>query len=73
MSHRKTIMAAGAAGMCMLFVVSFVYGIASDEVLKATPEHFDFGTIDEGTPAVAAAVIQNSGAAIVEIASVRTN
>ena len=64
-----------AAALACAFVMglSLVYGVSPDEALKATPDHFDFGSIPEGEPAVATSVIENVGSVPVEITNVRTN
>jgi hypothetical protein len=60
--------------MCLFIIgLSSVRGNESGEILKATPDHFDFGTIDEGQPAAVTAVIQNVGNAPVEITNVKTS
>jgi hypothetical protein len=60
--------------VCALMAgLSSAYSVPAGEVLKATPDHFDFGTIAEGTPAVATTSIQNIGKTPVEITNVRTN
>jgi hypothetical protein len=62
------------AWICLfIFGPPLVYGIESGEILKATPDHFDFGTIDEGKPATVTAVIQNVGSSPVEITNVKTS
>jgi hypothetical protein len=62
------------AWICLFVIgLSLAYGNESGEILKATPDHFDFGTIDEGKPADVTVVIQNVGSAPVEITNVRTN
>jgi len=53
--------------------LSFVQGAPPEEVLKATPGQVDFGTIDEGQPAIATVKIENVGSAPVEITGVRTS
>jgi hypothetical protein len=62
------------AWMCLsTFGLSLVYGGESEEILKAAPDHYDFGTIDEGQPAAVTAVVQNVGSAPVEITNVKTS
>jgi hypothetical protein len=62
------------AWMCtVIFGLSLVYGSESEEILIATPNHYDFGTIDEGQPAAITAVVQNVGSAPVEITNVKTS
>jgi len=78
---RKTTMAIkGVTRTCALIVglflaygISPAFGSAAGEVLKATPEQFDFGAIPEGEPAVATASIENVGNSPVEIINVRTS
>jgi hypothetical protein len=41
--------------------------------LRASPDHFDFGTIDEGIPAVTEVAVENIGDRSVVITNVRTN
>jgi hypothetical protein len=60
--------------MCLFMIgLSLAYGDEGGELLKATPDHYEFGTIDEGQAAVVTAVIQNIGSAPVEITNVRTS
>jgi hypothetical protein len=62
------------AWICLFFFgLPLTYGIDNDEVLKATPAQFDFGTIDEGVPAAVTTIIQNVGKTRVEITNVRTS
>jgi hypothetical protein len=49
------------------------YGSEGPEILKATPDHHDFGTIDEGQPAAITVVVQNVGSTPVEITNVKTS
>ena len=48
-------------------------GQEAAQILKATPAQFDFGTINEGVPAKATAMVVNAGKTRVEIQNVRTN
>jgi len=63
----------------LVWICLFIIGLSSargnekEEILKATPDHFDFGTIDEGQPAAVTAVIQNVGSTPVEITNVKTS
>jgi hypothetical protein len=60
--------------ICLFIIgLSSVRGNENGEILKATPDHFDFGTIDEGQPAAVTAVIQNVGSTPVEITNVKTS
>jgi hypothetical protein len=62
------------AWICLFIIgLSAARGDENKEILKATPDHFDFGTIDEGQTAVVTVVIQNVGSAPVEITNVRTS
>ena len=75
--HRKNGKAAMAikalTWTCVLiFGLALAYGTSTVEVLKATPEQVDFGTIPEGEPAVATASIENVSDSPVEITNVRT-
>lgn len=63
-----------AAFACLAVMgLSLVYGGSPGEVLKATPDHYDFGSIPEGEPAVATAMVENVGTVPVEITNVKTN
>jgi hypothetical protein len=75
MNFKKTRVAVGSLAGISVFLIglSFAYGISTGEGLKASPEQFDFGTIAEGTPAVASATIQNIGKMPVAIINLRTN
>ena len=53
-------------------VLFLVQGIAIGAVLQATPDHVEFGTVDEGDPVVAVSEIVNTGNTPVEITNVRT-
>ena len=61
----KTLLWAGA----FLLAMYPVYGAT----LTATPDHAEFGTIDEGTNAVVNVVIENTGKSQVEITNVQTS
>jgi len=71
----KAIVAAGS----ILWIAAFVAGLslASDdsagEILKATPEQFDAGTVTEGKKVEVTSIIQNVGKTQVEITNVRTS
>lgn len=41
--------------------------------LRATPQRFDFGTVDEGTPATTTITVQNIGEGPITITDVKTN
>jgi hypothetical protein len=65
------------AMICAVLVVAFTFftaqGIARAEALKATPDHFDFGTLNEGDPAKITVEIENTSDTPVEITNVRTS
>jgi len=52
-----------------IFVMSTAYGAT----LTATPDHAEFGTIDEGVNAIVTVVIENKGSSQVEITNVQTS
>ncbi|MDR0310497.1 MAG: DUF1573 domain-containing protein [Acidobacteriota bacterium] len=52
-----------------IFVISAAYGAT----LTATPDHAEFGTIDEGVNAAVTVVIENKGSSPVEITNVQTS
>jgi uncharacterized membrane protein len=63
-----------AAGVIIIFAgFLLVYAGGTQQVLKITPEEYDFGTINEGDPAIVTATVQNVGSASVEITNVRTS
>jgi hypothetical protein len=71
---KKGNMKGGAIWICILFAALLLaQGVSMGEVLKATPDHFDFGTLKEGAPAVVTVEIENIGDAPVEITNVRTS
>jgi hypothetical protein len=53
--------------------LSLAYGQEAGKILKLTPEQFDFGVVEEGRAATAAAVVHNTGNTKIEITNVRTN
>jgi hypothetical protein len=64
----------GAAWMGVALISLFLsQGASAGEVLKATPNHVEFGTINEGENAVATVEIENIGDVPVEITNVRTS
>jgi hypothetical protein len=75
MKRGRAAVAAGCiAGAWMLIVgLTLAYGNPAGEILKATPEQFDFGTVAEGKPAVVTTSVQNIGSTPVEITNVRTS
>ncbi len=75
MKHSKTTMAIKGiawAGI-LIFGCVLAYADSTGEVLKASPEQYDFGTIPEGDPAVTTAIIENVSGNPVEITNVRTS
>jgi hypothetical protein len=73
-SRNATMTAIPLVAICLLiFGLSLAYGDESAQILKATPDHHDFGTIDEGQPAAITVVIQNIGSTPVEITNVKTS
>jgi len=61
----KALLCAGA----LLFVMASAYGAT----LRATPDHAEIGTIDEGVDAVVMVIIENTGSSQVEITNVQTS
>ena len=61
----KTLLLAGA----FIFMMFPAYGAT----LTATPDHSEFGTIDEGINAAVTVVIENKGRSPVEITNVQTS
>jgi hypothetical protein len=57
----------------VIAVLLVVHGVSMGAVLKATPDHYEFGTLDEGTPAAVTVEIENTGSVPVEITNVRTS
>jgi len=51
----------------------FAMSPALGATLTATPDHAEFGTIDEGVNAVITVVIENTGKSQVEITNVQTS
>ena len=56
-----------------LALLSLASGSAVAAGLTATPDHTDFGTIDEGVNAVITVIIENTGSSTVEITNVQTS
>jgi len=71
----KAIVAAGNVVWIGTLIIGLflAYGNAAGEILKATPEQFDAGTVKEGETIVATASIQNMGSTPVEITNVKTS
>ena len=71
---KDALKAVGVAVMCMLFIgLSLVYGSPAGEILIATPDQYDSGTVAEGKPVVVTTSIQNIGSTPIEITNVRTS
>ena len=62
-----------SAVLFLAFALLMVQGIALGAALKATPDHFDFGELNEGDPAQITVEIENTSDAPVEITNVRTS
>ena len=76
MKRKKHLLKASAI-ICFLAIAAVgfaynAYGQAPGK-LTASPEHFDCGTLDEGTPAVMSVELKNIGDTDVNIKNVRTN
>ena len=56
-----------------LFVFLLAQGMSMGEVLKATPDQFNFGSVKEGDPVEIVVEIENTGSAPVEITNVQTS
>ena len=54
-------------------VLLFTIYPALGATLTATPDHAEFGTIDEGVNAVITVVVENTGRTQVEITNVQTS
>jgi hypothetical protein len=57
----------------LIIGLSLAYGNSTGEILKATPEQIDVGTVAEGKTIEVTTSIQNIGSAPVEITNVRTS
>ncbi|NLT65744.1 MAG: DUF1573 domain-containing protein [Acidobacteria bacterium] len=74
MRRNRFVQAATLTAVCLFaLAVSLAHSQSQEQVLKATPVEFDFGTVAEGKPAVATTTIENIGSEPVEITSLRTN
>ena len=75
MELKKRRMSKWIATCVCAFAFGFVlvYGMQGEEILKATPDHFDFGAIPEGEPAVATASVENMSSAPVTVTNIRTS
>ncbi len=70
---KNTMAIKGMACACILiFGCALAYADSTGDILKASPEQHDFGTIPEGDPAVTKAIIENISGSPVEITNVRT-
>jgi len=63
------------SGAVLLWGSAFLIGLLPvyGSVLKATPNHVEFGTLDEGKNAVIMVTIHNTGKAPIDITNVQTN
>ena len=63
------------AAKALLWALTLLFAIypSFGATLTATPDHSEFGTIDEGINAVVTVVIENTGSAQVEITNVQTS
>jgi hypothetical protein len=75
MNGRKATFLAGSfVWICALVMgLTFAHGETTGEILKATPNQVELGTVAEGEKAVATAVVENIGDTPVEITNVRTS
>jgi hypothetical protein len=75
MNGRNAAFVAGSiACICALVVgLSPAYGDTAGEILKATPNQVEIGTVPEGEKIVSTAIVQNIGSAPVEVTNVRTS
>jgi hypothetical protein len=73
-SGKTTVAAISLLGVAVLLVGLFLaHGSESGELLKATPDRFDAGTVAEGKAVEVTASVQNVGSVPVEITNVRTS
>ena len=63
------------AAKTLLWAGAFLFAMnpAAGATLTATPDHAEFGTIDEGINAIITVVIENTGSSQVEITNVQTS
>ena len=73
MRYKKIHTATKGVIIAAALAIFLIQGMAFADVLKATPSHFDFGTLNEGDPAEVTVEIENTGSAPVEITNVRTS
>ncbi len=74
--HRRIAMMSVIGAACIIVFFAGLLGAyagETGEVLKITPDQFDFGTIDEGKAAMVTATVQNIGNTSIEITNVRTS
>jgi hypothetical protein len=69
MKHKKIVAKTFLLAGAFLFAMYTAHGAT----LTATPDHAEFGTIDEGINAVITVVIENTGNSQVEITNVQTS
>ncbi len=73
-SGKATVAASSLLGVVVLLIGLFLaYGSESGELLKATPDRFDAGTVAEGKTVEVTTSVQNVGSVSVEITNVRTS
>lgn len=73
MGYKTTKAASKYAVFLIVFVLAVAQGTALAGALKATPEHFEFGDLNEGEPAKITVEVKNTSGALVEITNVRTS
>jgi len=75
MKYERTKIVLRGSAWVGVVLISFLLaqGISVGEVLKATPDLVNFGTINEGENAVATVEVENTGNVPVEITNVRTS
>lgn len=75
MKSGKATVAAGSVVWISTLIIglSLAYGNSSGEILKATPEQIEVGTVAEGKTIEVTTSIQNIGSTPVEITNVRTS
>ena len=62
--------------VAMTFAVLLIValnGFSKNEYLKAVPDVFDFGAVEEGGAASVTVTVQNTGTSPVEVTNVKTN
>jgi len=73
-SGKATVAGSSLFGLAVLLIaLSLAHGSESGELLKATPDRFDAGTVAEGKTVEVTASVQNIGSVPVEITNVRTS